>query len=829
MQSGEITFGLKYLPDEPASTDADLFSILRQMHLTGVSNGLAISNKIEIQNLPQESVAGLIVSRKRKAWEGVPSVGSKYFGTGRPPASRGSDEEEAACGGGGSGGGGVGLETPHCSRTGFDDEEGGGESNGADTDTGGGGGGVNGSEADSEHHHHHHHQLPKAHMLSPMNPNLLSVEDIDADNLAADFDGSFTGLGVDINTTNYSMSEAMLSLNNIALSSHHIKQESTGSHRSRLVKSDPAYIFSNYGALDLSNDEAQHPDSEDTPPPSHPHHPPTFSGSVSRDNSQDSLKNRTFDKKMSKSVIELDKSSKPKMEISSPGHFALPGGGQSSGRTVLVYGKGDLEGDHLSSSEDINFASPKLEQLCSVHCTEDETDSRFQYILNAPTSIATKLGEPSLTYINQGQSYELKIKKLGDLSQHYRKKWLRSTVRICFHERRLQYIENEQIAEWARTHPNERILEVDMPLSYGIADIKQEPGNLSMISFSWDPTRDTGVFIKVHCISTEFTPKKHGGERGVPFRLQVETWSSEEVRINAAACILQVFKLKGADRKHKQDREKVQKRPITEQEKFSPQYDCTVLTDLSVDSIYIPPSRGISPVQSDGENGSNSMPRVSCIQSQVVKAGSVPPGELSPATSTPATTPAATAAWVSKTSTSSVCSLPPLDTKTWKIMLPHMATAETAAGWLAYNRYGQHVKTFANYDSRDLHRLSKEDIVQMIGLIDGVRLYNDLHMKPLAPRLTLYIAQKGDTVFHPILLQEVTVFEMMKIIAEIFEIPETLIHKITVSGPNKIVVRMTDDYLRYQVPDTAYHFHLIHEEGGEACTIHLQPVHHHLD
>jgi hypothetical protein len=29
----------------------------------------------------------------------------------------------------------------------------------------------------------------------------------------------------------------------------------------------------------------------------------------------------------------------------------------------------------------------------------------------------------------------------------------------------------------------------------------------------------------------------------------------------------------------------------------------------------------------------------------------------------------------------------------------------------------------------------------MIGLIDGVRLYNDLHMKPLAPRLTLYIAQ----------------------------------------------------------------------------------------
>ena len=74
-----------------------------------------------------------------------------------------------------------------------------------------------------------------------------------------------------------------------------------------------------------------------------------------------------------------------------------------------------------------------------------------------------------------------------------------------------------------RTRPNERILEVDAPLSYGMADVKQEPATLNSVSFLWDPTRDTGVFVKVHCISTEFTPKKHGGERGVPFRLQVNS------------------------------------------------------------------------------------------------------------------------------------------------------------------------------------------------------------------------------------------------------------------------------------------------------------------
>ena len=41
-----------------------------------------------------------------------------------------------------------------------------------------------GTEEDDQH---------KSSLLSPMNPNLLSVDDLDTDNLAADFDGSFTG------------------------------------------------------------------------------------------------------------------------------------------------------------------------------------------------------------------------------------------------------------------------------------------------------------------------------------------------------------------------------------------------------------------------------------------------------------------------------------------------------------------------------------------------------------------------------------------------------------------------------------------------------------
>lgn len=55
--------------------------------------------------------------------------------------------------------------------------------------------------------------------------------------------------------------------------------------------------------------------------------------------------------------------------------------------------------------------------------------SRFQYVLAAPTSIATKINEETLTYLNQGQSYEIKLKKLGDLSP-YRGKILKVSIVI---------------------------------------------------------------------------------------------------------------------------------------------------------------------------------------------------------------------------------------------------------------------------------------------------------------------------------------------------------------------------------------------------------------
>lgn len=65
------------------------------------------------------------------------------------------------------------------------------------------------------------------------------------------------------------------------------------------------------------------------------------------------------------------------------------------------------------------------------------------------------------------------------------------------------------------------------------------------------------MFIQVHYVSTEFTKRKHGGEKGVLFRVQIDTFKENEngeytEHLHSASCQIKVFKPKGADRKQNQ-------------------------------------------------------------------------------------------------------------------------------------------------------------------------------------------------------------------------------------------------------------------------------------
>lgn len=423
-------------------------------------------------------------------------------------------------------------------------------------------------------------------------------------------------------------------------------------------------------------------------------------------------------------------------------------------------------------------------------------DNRFQYVLAAATSIATKNNEESLTYLNQGQSYEIKLKKLGDLSP-FRGKILKSVIKICFHERRLQYMEREQMQLWQASRPGERILDVDIPLSYGLIQVQPNTSSLlNTIEVYWDPMKEVGVYIKVNCISTEFTPKKHGGEKGVPFRIQVETFLDSTLNDNAgngsnamdstirplhaAACQIKVFKLKGADRKHKQDREKILKRPSAEQEKYQRSCECTILSDITTESMLTPLVGGFSPEHIKR----NISPLLGAPTSPVHMnkfeniMSSFCNGPANSASKQAAMVAAVAAAVSSNpiaignvSSTNGLCKLmdqnvlsPPQASIDLDDYVPNISKDSNPialAQWLSYHRLGAYAKTFSQFSGSDLLRMSKDDLCKICGLADGIRMFNILHSKAITPRLTLYVCFEGST-YHAVYLHSNTISELVQ-------------------------------------------------------------------
>ncbi|XP_067629478.1 uncharacterized protein gem isoform X2 [Eurosta solidaginis] len=446
-------------------------------------------------------------------------------------------------------------------------------------------------------------------------------------------------------------------------------------------------------------------------------------------------------------------------------------------------------------------------------------DHKFQYILAAATSIATKNNEETLTYLNQGQSYEIKLKKIGDLS-FYRDKILKSVIKICFHERRLQFMEREQMQQWQASRPGERIIEVDVPLSYGLCHVSQplNPNFLNTVEIFWDPLKEVGVYIKVNCISTEFTPKKHGGEKGVPFRLQIETYIEStnssgsppaaasvsavvstsgtagtatvpsqignampsgllanfttnhnannnlghvngKQQVHAAACQIKVFKLKGADRKHKQDREKIQRRPQAEQEKFQPSYECTIMNDVPLELITTAGASSFSPeCMKIWPNSPAHIPKYDGI---LPYAGGSPNTNSSPiAINSVTSTNSPTLKIMDANMVSPPQSATPDMDEYVLNILPESSPSQVAQ-WLSHNRLTSYLSTFVHFSGSDILRMSKEDLIQICGIADGIRMFNMLRAKAIVPRLTIYVSLDGNS-YNAIYMVSNTSKELMQ-------------------------------------------------------------------
>ncbi|XP_018417626.1 PREDICTED: alpha-globin transcription factor CP2 isoform X3 [Nanorana parkeri] len=354
----------------------------------------------------------------------------------------------------------------------------------------------------------------------------------------------------------------------------------------------------------------------------------------------------------------------------------------------------------------------------------------FQYVLCTATSPAVKLHEETLTYLNQGQSYEIRMldnRKLGELPE-LNGKLVKSIFRVVFHDRRLQYTEHQQLEGWRWNRPGDRILDIDIPMSVGIIDPRANPTQLNTVEFLWDPSKRTSVFIQP----------------------------------------------KGADRKQKTDREKMEKRTPQEKEKYQPSYETTILTECSP----WPEISYVSNAPSPGFNSSHS-------SFTIGESNGSPNHQPEPP--------------------------PPIVDN----LLP-TSTPQEAQQWLHRNRFAAFSRLFSNFSGADLLKLTRDDVIQICGPADGIRLFNALKGRVVRPRLTIYVCQESQQlrehqqqkhengeqgngafyVYHAIYLEELTSLELTEKIAQLFNISPHQINQIYKQGPTGIHVLISDEMIQ---------------------------------
>ncbi|KAI5621540.1 upstream-binding protein 1 isoform X1, partial [Silurus asotus] len=419
----------------------------------------------------------------------------------------------------------------------------------------------------------------------------------------------------------------------------------------------------------------------------------------------------------------------------------------------------------------------------------------FQYVLCAATSPAVKLQEETLTYLNQGQSYEIRLldnRKREEMPE-LNNKTVKSIVRVVFHDRRLQYMEHQQLEGWKWNRPGDRLLDIDIPMCVGITEPCTHASQLNAAEFLWDVSKRASVFVQVHCISTEFTPRKHGGEKGVPFRIQIDTFKQDEngeymEHMHSASCQIKVFKPKGADRKQKTDREKMEKRSAQEKEKYQPSYDTTILSEARL--LYFFYKYFIL--------NKILCPNKSLVFSLAYSFICSPWPDNAYVNPNTAATPTFTS-----------------NTHSYSNAVPESPTAtmQEVQQWLLKNRFNSYSRVFTHFSGSDLLKLTREDLVQICGPADGIRLYNALKSKGVRPRLTVYVCQEcvspllerrchsknGEhrsppaiNVYHALYLEDLTAHELTRKISNVFCLPLTLVNQVYRQGPTGIHVLLSD-------------------------------------
>lgn len=425
----------------------------------------------------------------------------------------------------------------------------------------------------------------------------------------------------------------------------------------------------------------------------------------------------------------------------------------------------------------------------------------FEYILMAPTSAAIPIHDEPVTFLNQHCPYEVKCRTSDAPADKH--SLVRTVVTVCFENRKIRYESKKQIDEWKKRQPGKRFISFDFPMCSNVTEVKY---GLRSAEFVWDSSeQNTSVFLKFFVVSSDFIAS--AGEKGQPFRLVFQTYlkDSNEL-VHQSSSQIQIFKLRGAERKRLTEREKAAK--LGNQEQFQPAYDYTILLSTPFDYEVENESRGEVWDTADNQNtdsaASSAVESASDLvlsQPNCSATSSVPTCRLPVANeaSFPPTTSVSSGMkrkltysgtfqeenWSSRETS--------VETEPKTRFRSSFSASETVE-WLRLNRFSKYISLFAEYDGEDLLRMNISELTSLMdSTAEAIRLFHAMHKKNVEPQCVLYMAVEDDDVHNMVLLQDGSASELRQ---RVQDLAKKQVNTMLMRGPCGIRVAITDEVVQ---------------------------------
>ncbi|XP_011308076.1 transcription factor CP2-like protein 1 [Fopius arisanus] len=153
------------------------------------------------------------------------------------------------------------------------------------------------------------------------------------------------------------------------------------------------------------------------------------------------------------------------------------------------------------------------------------------------------------------------------------------------------------------------------------------------------------------------------------------------------------------------------------------------------------------------------------------------------------------------------------------------ANAFQTCAWLRSSRFQAFETTFSSFSAADILRLSRDDLIQICGLADGIRLFNALHSKPPTPKLTLYfdVEGGGSCLWRVVYLESLTSGALASKLLATVNLPNDRLHSVLLQGPQGIHVLVSNELVANMKDESMFLVETIKDSSSERYKLLLKP------